>query len=289
MPIVFLQKNVAQSLSHHVGRPIDSGSSPTCILYADGGATMQASTSATKGPSTTLDSSAASGQTSVPLAATTNLIVGEEYGIGPNALGQSEIVTIDSITSGESISTRHDLLHTYASGNVFASRKLTLSVLAESISEARRNCRARWTYESSSQEYSEESIFNVSTYAPVCPITEADILLRYPDARNQTITGQPISELIVDVWENEVLGELAAVWSPEATISSAPLRLAAIHRVVAQLHYANEKLELFDKSMELFMSALERSISIAPKDEDDDGASDDELIHHPEVFRIVRS
>ncbi len=288
MPVTFLQKGVAQTLSHQMSRPVDSGGSSTCTLYDEAGAELQAQASASKGPATTLDDAAAADQTTVPLAVTTNLLVGEEYGLGPNTLGQSEVVVVHSITSGVSIETRHDLLYTHASGDAFASRKLSLTVLAASIPSARKNCRARWVYESSSQEYTEESVCHVSGYAPVCTVTEMDILRRYPNARLQTTPDQPLRELIDDVWSGEVLGDLAVIWTPTATISGDSLRLAGIARVAAQMALANEKPEAYDRLMEDYQAALERAVAQMPKDTDDDGASDDELTYHPNSFHLVR-
>jgi len=289
MPVTFLRKATAQSLVHHLSMPIDSGNTPTCTLYDESGTELQASTSVTKGPRTTLDGDAVADQTTVPLTATTDIVVGEEYGIGPNAAGQSEVVIVDSISSGVSVVVRHDLLHTYASANVFASRKCSLSVLAASIPNAEKNCRARWIYQSNSQEYAEESVFHISTYAPVCTVTEADILRRIPDARNLTIPGQPLSEVIEDIWAEEVLGDLAVIWTPTATISGDSLRLATIHRVCSQLAMWNEKFEAFDRWMAAYQADLERAVATMPKDIDDDGASDDELVYHPGSFRVLRS
>lgn len=287
MSVVFLRKNTAQPLTHHLSRTVDSDNTPTCTLYSESGSELQSTTNCTKGPSTTLDSAAVAGQTTIPLAATTSIRVGEEYTI-TNAEGQSESVVCNSISSGVSVDVRHDLVYSYASTDTFVSHKVTVDVLAASITSAMKNCRAKWLYESEDQEHVEESVFHVSAYAPVCTVTEADVLRRVPDARNQIHPAQPLSDLIEEIWANEVLGDLAVVWEPSATISGDSLRVACIHRIEAHFAIQNEKFDAYDKLMERYEADIERAIATMPKDTDDDGASDDELTYHPRSLRIAR-
>ena len=129
MPVTFLQKALAQTLTFDVSRALYQSGTATCTLYAPNGATLQASTTATKGPSTTVNGSSAAGTKARTLTTTTGLAVGDV--LWPlNAYGQTEPVVVAGVTSATAISTRHELRYAYAATNTIASRRLSLAVLA---------------------------------------------------------------------------------------------------------------------------------------------------------------
>ena len=288
MPVTFLQKSIAQTLTFDVSRALYAAGTATCTLYSPGGSELQASTTATKGASTTLDAAAAAGQKTVPVTATTGIAVGDV--LWPvNALGQTEPVVVDGVTSGVSITARHNLRHAYASNDVIASRRLSVAVLAASIGTSYKNCRARWSYSSSlTQAHSEDQVVHVSTYAPRCTVTEADVLRRLPQARNWTTPEQTIDDLVASVWAGEVLVDLAVAWDPTSVISGDSAHVATVHRVAAQLALANGKLEQYDRWLEEYRQALSQAVSEAPRDTDDDGSSEDETATSLDVVQLVR-
>jgi len=68
---------------------------------------------------TTLDDSAASGQKTIPLTATTALTAGDECIIKAADDDEYEIVIIASVSSGVSVTATDNLNYTYASGDTF--------------------------------------------------------------------------------------------------------------------------------------------------------------------------
>ncbi len=288
MPVTFLQKALAQTLAFDVSRALYAAGASTCTLLSPSGGELQAAVTATKGPSTTLDGAAASGQKTIPVTATTGINVGDV--LWPvNALGQTEPVIVDGVTANTSITARHKLRFTYASADVIASRRLSVAVAAVSLGKAYKNCRARWSYSSSaSATHVEDQVVHVSTYAPRCTVTEADVLRRLPQARDWTSPQQPLDDLIASVWGSEVLVDLACAWGPESIISGDSLYVATILRVAAQLCLSNGQLEHYDRWLEEYQKALAQCISEAPRDTDDDGASDDEAATALDVVQLVR-
>lgn len=273
--VQFVQVNNGGPLYHYLNRSVDTGNTPTVVIYDEAGSVLVASQNATKGPNTTLDGTAISGQTTIPLTATTNIVAGEKYRVGPNSKGQYEDITVDDISDGVNVTARDNLVNSYASADVFRSQKVTVTLEASEVTSAERNCRAAWSYESNSQAYTEHSIFFQSIYSPVCSVTEQDILQRQPKARHLVANRQPLREFIQSVFENEVLTDVAALFDPGGMISGERLHIATIHRIIAVFASMNDKLDVFDHQMDLYQAELEKAIT-APVDVDQDGASDDE-------------
>lgn len=282
---IFLQKDLAQVLRYKPSLPVDSANTPTVAIYSEAGSLLVASQNATKGFSATI-SAVSSGSTTVTVSSATSISVGDHAWIGPATTGQYEIVCISAISS-TTITLRDSLIYSYAASTRFHDAKISVSLTADNLSDVQRNCQARWTYQSNSVSHSEIQIFNVSTYAPVCTVTEQDILRRFSIARNTIGASLSLPDLIKDIWENEVISDLSATWEKNSIISGECLHTATINRVIAHLYLINGKTELFDKFIELYKSDLERAIRY-PVDTDQDGDTTDELVKHPFIVRIVR-
>jgi hypothetical protein len=290
VPIAWLQKDRGGTLRHSVARRIDAATTPTVTLVRKGGEVLVASQAATKGPRTTLDAAAAAGQTTIPLTATTNVAVGKVYRL-TNAAGQHEFVTVDSIASGVSVTSRRPLAYTYAAADVFESHELSVSVTGAQADAVRSNCRARWLFTSDGQEHLEESLFHVSSFAPIHTVTPEDVGRRYPRIYDALASSQVLAELIDEIWTNEVLEDLAGrVDDEHGLVAGSGLNRALLLRVVAQVEGANEQWDDFDRYMELYRTALEQAVALVPIDTDDDGDVDegDEPPLHPWVFKVDR-
>lgn len=292
MPVAWIQKDRGGTLRYQLARRIASANTPQVTLLTSSGTELVAEQAATKGPRTTLDAAAASGQRTIPLTATDNVKVGHIYRL-TNSGGQYEFVTVDAISSGVSVTARRDLRHTYASADVFESQEVSVSVTAEEAPSVRYNCRAKWRYtDTDSQEHVEESIFHVSAFAPVHNVTAEDIARRYPRIYDALGDPQKLQELIDEIWENEVLQDLAGAVSDEhGFVSGGPLRLALIERVAAQVESANEQWDDFDRRMTAYQLQLEQAIQSTPIDTDEDGDVDsgDEKPLHPWSYRMERA
>lgn len=288
--VTFLQKDRGGTLVHSVARRIDAANAPTVTLVRRSGETIVASQAATKGPRTTLDGAAAAGQTTIPLTATTDVVVGGIYRM-TNALGQFEFVTVDSISAAVSVEARRDLAYTYAAADVFESQQLSVEFTAAELTAIRSNCRAQWVYESDGQEYLEESIVHISEFAPVHTVTPEDVARRHPRIYDSLASSQVLAELIDEVWKNEVLEDLAGrVDDEHGLVAGSGLNRALILRVVAQVEAMNEQWDDFDRWTGLYATALEQAVALVPIDTDEDGDVDagDEAPLHPWVLQVDR-
>jgi hypothetical protein len=236
---------------------------------------------------TTLNGNSTAGTSSLTLTSGSGVTAGESYVVGPNASGQTEVITVHGIST-VTVTTRQPLRYSYAATHVFASRKAVLSVLAASLTSSYANCRAVWTYTTDSLSNSETSLFHTSPYAPVCTVTESDILRRLPLARNTVDPYQPLSELITEIFDNEVMGKVSVIWTPNSIISGDVLRVATIDRVMAEICLANGRLEEYDRWIQAYNEDMETVISTAPVDSDNDSDTTNENIYSWNTFRLAR-
>lgn len=79
---------------------------------------------------TTLDAAAAAGQKVVPLTVTTGIVVGSKYRLRQAADHDEEVVHVDSIAAGVSVTARDNLLFSYVGGDLFRSRGYFPKVVA---------------------------------------------------------------------------------------------------------------------------------------------------------------
>ena len=286
----FVTKGLGGTLTHYLSRSIDSGNTPTVTLLQSSGATIVASQNATKGPSTTLDGAAAAGATTVPVAATTSINVGDRLWL-INTAGQSEEVVVASVTAGASFTTRNKLKYTYASGDTVASRKVSVAITAEQATTVLKNCQARWAYESGSQAYAEQSTFHISYFSPTCGVTEATILRYDPRVVNYIDASQDLQDIIDEVFYDVVLGRVALLMTPGSLISGSVLDNATKYKVLAELYAMNRKYEDFDKFTELFNAEMEQVFSGDNFDPDQDGAIEinADKARTPWIVRVRRS
>lgn len=78
---------------------------------------------------TTLDGAAAAAQKVIPLTATAGLTVGQQYRIYEIAGGAEELVTIDTISAGVSVTLIDNLVFPFASGDIFRARDFVPKVV----------------------------------------------------------------------------------------------------------------------------------------------------------------
>jgi hypothetical protein len=133
---------------------------------------------------------------------------GDLFVIRKASTGQWEWVTIDGVASG-SVTTRDALTYSYATGDTLQSQRLSYSVAATNCDSIYRNARAEWTYEVGGVSRTDTTLYHVSVWAPRLSLTDQDILRRNPRAKDLLGTRQRLTDLIEDVWEHEVLEELA--------------------------------------------------------------------------------
>ena len=289
MPVSFLQKDKGGDLTYEAPERWDASPAPTVTLYDPTGGELVASQAATLGPSTTLDGAAAAGQTTIPLTATTGISVGDELTV-ENSSGQSERVTVAAVSSGVSITVRDELQYTYASSDTCESTRLSVTVSAAQAEASHRNCYARWAYSVGSQAQIDTTLFHISVWAPRLNLDEQDILRREPRAVQILGTRQRLSDLIEDVWVNEILEELGQACDPGALLSGEALRMATLYRTLAEIWLANQDHEQMDRCMDLYRGAWERVLQQTPVDVDQSGTvSDDDLVSPAWTGRLYRA
>lgn len=288
MGVQFVQVGKGGTITYHAPTRWDATPAPTVTLYGPEGGELVASGNATLGPTTTLDGAAAAGATTVPLTATTGVVVGEQYKI-TNATGEHEWVTVEAISSGVSVTVRDPLRYTYASTDVFCSTKLSVAMSSTQAAAPYRNCYARWVYSVGAQSQIDTSIFHVTRWAARLTLTSQDILRREPRAIDLLGSRQDIDELIQDIWENEILEELAQSCDPGALLSGETLRMATLYRVIAEMYLHSQDAEHSDALMAMYRAVWERVLHTAPIDVDQSGSvSSDDIVRPAWTGRLFR-
>ena len=79
---------------------------------------------------TTLDGAAAAAQKVVPLASTAGIVAGNKYRLRPAIGNLEEVVHVDTINAGISITARDNLKYSYVSGDIFRTRDYFPKVVA---------------------------------------------------------------------------------------------------------------------------------------------------------------
>lgn len=102
---------------------------------------------------TTLDGAAAAGQKVIPLTSTTGIVAGKKYRLIESAGHNDEIVQVDTIQAGVSVTALNNLRFGYASADVFRSRGYFPKVVAlESDRPWQENPGLTWTLEHAFRE-----------------------------------------------------------------------------------------------------------------------------------------
>lgn len=283
MGVQFVQRDVGGIVYYESPDRWDSATTPTVELLTPRGAVLVASQNATAGPTTTLSAAAAVGATAISLTATTSMVVGRQYTIGPNASGQSERVTLSAVVGGTtpSVTARHPLQYAYASAVAFASTRLSVAVTAAQATTAYRGCIAKWTYKVSAATRVDSTIWHVSIWSPRLTLTEQDVLRREPRAIDLLGTRQRLVELIDDVWTNDILEDLGQSCDPGALVSGDALRMATLYRVLAEMYLFSQDHEHADRLTGLYQAAWLRVLQQTPIDTDQTGTVDDDDIVRP--------
>ena len=294
MGVAFVQESRGGVLAYrHTDIPADGGRwdaspAPTVALFDSSGGELVASRTATLGPTTTLSSSAAAAQRTIPVTATTSINRGEQFVIGPNATGQSEWVTCEQVGGGNVVA-RDDLEYTYASADVFASHKMELTLTAADITTTYKDAYARWSFTVDSVQLYEQTIFHVSKYAPRLSVTPQDVLTYDATALHSLGDLQTLGILIAEVWDRHILVHLGQMFDPSALISGTALHLATIYKVLELIASGNKEEEERDQWRGQYSAAMEASIVATPVDLDQSGGVDEnEKVRNPHTARLMR-
>ena len=293
MGVQFEQKDVGGTIYYEAPDRWDAASTPTVTLLTPSGAELVAAQNATAGPSTTVKTgtSVAVGATTVELTAVTSLVVGRQYTLGPNALGQSERVTVSGITTGTSASVelRHPVQYAHAAGGAFASTRLSVAVTAAQATPTYRSCLAKWTYKVSTVDRVDTTVWHISLWAPRLTLTEQDVLRREPRALDLLGSRQRLVELIEDVWTSDILEDLGQSCDPGALVSGDALRMATLYRVLAEMYLVSQDHEHADRLTGLYHAAWMRVLQQTPVDVDQTGTiTDDDIVRPAWTGRLCR-
>lgn len=142
--------------------------------------------------STTFDADSGAAQadpTICNLAATASLAIGRSY-LATDALGQTELVQVRAITSGASVRSYFPLALNYASGDAFASTRITAALDATWVADANNvsddsdpnpGYRVRWEYVVSGKTYVHHTTMDLVRYAGETLVTPIDMESYYPN------------------------------------------------------------------------------------------------------------
>lgn len=281
MAIQFVQKDKGGTIYHDAvdtapGR-WDTGTAPTVVLLSRSGGQIVASQNATLGPSTTTNGAITAGASSLVATAVTGISVSDILVLGPNAGGQWEWVTVDSVnSSSKAVGTRDVIANSYDTGVALKSVRMSVTVTSAQASGIYESARAVWSFAFNSVSRTETSIFHISNWVPRMTLRDADVLIRQPRAVDLLGTRQRLIQLIIDVWERDIVEALGTMISPGRMLAGDPLRQAHLYKVLAEIETMSEDWEAAEAYLGHYQMAWERAISQTVVDLDGDGAVDDD-------------
>lgn len=297
MPVKFVQVSrggvVGHEVSDHAPYTWDTNSSTAAIVTVtirdSTGGELVASSAATRGPKTTISANASAQATTISVTAATGISQGDVLLIGPNASGQWEWITVDGVNSSTLVLTLRDRLqYAYASGVAVKSPKVTKSLTATNCDTTRRNCRAEWAYTANGVACTETSLFHMSVWNPRLTLRDQDVLIRQPRAIDVLGTRQRLSQLIRDVWERDILEDVAARMDPAGLVDGDALRQAHLYRVLMEIALMAGDSDGRDRYGAQYKSAFDRALAGTLADTDGDGAISDSDIIRPAWTGVLR-
>jgi len=120
----------------------------------------------------------------VKLTSTTSIRVGGIYLI-TDSLGRTEWVEVQSITAGDYVTVKDDLVYDYADTNPFVGTELTYSLTGANAQNSSGECQAdyrcEWTYVVSSVTYVRETLYDVTRHPWFRVATTAGLKKWNPD------------------------------------------------------------------------------------------------------------
>ena len=158
----------------------DSGDSDTAETATTGSAAVETN------PDTTLDGSAGFSEANpklIPLTATTGVSVGRSY-LLDDGFVMREWVTVESLSSGVSVSAVHPLLNDYVSGVAFLSTRISIGMLDSWMQDDNNisddvdpnpGYRVRWEYVVDGATYVHDDYFNLVRYTAGHTVIPADV------------------------------------------------------------------------------------------------------------------
>lgn len=258
-------------------------------IYDATGGELVAVSNATRGPSTTLTASASADATTITVVSATGISADDVMLLGPNASGQWEWTTVDGVNASTlTITLRDGLRHAYESGVAIRSPRISKTLTATNCDTTRANCRAAWLYEVGDQAIVETSIFHMSVWAPRLTLRDQDVLVRQPRAVDILGTRQRLTQLIRDVWERDVLEEVAARFDPAGLVDGDALRQAHLYRVLMEIALMAGDTDGRDRYGAQYRAAFDRALASTLADTDGDGQIGDDDIIRPAWTGVLR-
>lgn len=260
------------------------------LLHPDGANALVAEQAATAGPATALAAAAAAGASAITVADATGIDPGDQLLLGPSAAEeQHEWATVKGVGSDKVLELLDELRFSYATSDAVASPRLSVSVSSSEADAIRRNCVAKWGYTLNGEERETHTLFSITQWSPVCPLTEQHILRRDPRARTRAGGRNDLSMLIHDLW-GELLEEMGERLDPGALVSGTSLATALRYRVLAELETTSHTVELRDHLMAQFKARWDGVLHSTPIDVDASGViTEDDIVRPAWSGRVRRS
>lgn len=184
-------------------------------------------------PNTTLDGAAGVGQSNprlIPLTATTGIVVGRQY-LLTAADGYSEWVEVTEVDSGVSVTVKHPLHNTYASGDAFVSTRFAATIDATWIADEDNisdgtpipGWRARVTYVVGGLTYVRSIDIDVVREVGSHSVTGPDVDLVQPGWMNRLPTDHRPDQgrKLIDSAYSEVRLDCLTIWRAADLIANA--------------------------------------------------------------------
>lgn len=190
------------------------------------GAVVQASTTAGFTPlATTLTAPAPAGSRTMTVASTAGVVAGRLYQVGgPEATG-GEFVQVAKVTGATTLALVRPVRTARASGDAFASTRVTFPVAAQAAAQAARNYRVEWSWESGGEDQDPLVLpFDVTRYSPVTYASAESVRRRDPLASKYTPEGTWMPDVLSDSW-TMLLRRLAAKVPPGGIVGTVDLSI----------------------------------------------------------------
>lgn len=216
------------------GRP---SSVTSCEVFqwqsADDQPELEGSGALETNPATTLDAAAGRGETSphlIPVTATTGITEGRSYLI-TSVLGFKEWFEVAEIESGVSVTAKHPLHNTYASGDAVETTRITATVDADWVADEDNldatsgpnpSYRVRWVYVVGGVTHVADSYFSLVRYAGGHGVKPQDIDNMAPGWLDRLNSDhyKDQGRRLINTAHAEVKLDLHMVWTDDAMVAN---------------------------------------------------------------------
>jgi hypothetical protein len=175
--------------------------------------------------STTVNATAPAGSRTLTLASTTGVVAGRLYLLGgPEAVG-GEFVLVTKVTGATTLSLARPLRTARATGDTFASTRVTFPITAATAATAGRNFRVEWEWVSGGEDQDPLALpFDVTRYSPVTYASVESVRRRDPLASKYIPEGTWMPDTLADAW-TMVLRRVAAKVPPGGVVGTVDLTI----------------------------------------------------------------